>query len=151
MKTKGRFGELADDVPTPQAPGRRYESVLEWRLKSSVFAGEARTNPSKLSERSWNVYENKGELWRTRKRSAGLASAGATLRRVAHTCRRFLSGCMRHSVMRRGTVSLAKAEASFRNGMNNAVRPSMFCIICGGFASTQHHLVRGSALGPMSV
>jgi len=69
---------------------------------------------------------------------------------VAHTSRRFLSGCMRPSGMRHGTVSMAKTEASFQNRINKAVRSPSFCMICDGFTSAQYHLVRGSGLGPMS-
>jgi hypothetical protein len=64
---------------------------------------------------------------------------------VAHTSRRFLSGCMRPWVMRHGTVSMAQTEASFRNRINRAVRSSSFCMIRDGFTPAQYHLVRGSA------
>jgi hypothetical protein len=36
--------------------------------KKSVVAAEAKVNSSKLKERSRNVYENKGPLWKTRER-----------------------------------------------------------------------------------
>jgi hypothetical protein len=57
---------------------------------------------------------------------------------------------MRLSLMRHGTVSVAKTEAPFQNKINKAVRSSSYCMICGGLTSAQYHLVRGSGLGPMS-
>jgi hypothetical protein len=42
---------------------------------------------------------------------------------------------MRPLVMRHGTVSMAKTEASFQNRINKAVRSSSFGTICDGFAS----------------
>jgi hypothetical protein len=40
--------------------------------KKSMFSNDAAKNSLKLSERSWNVYENKGPLWNTSERSWNL-------------------------------------------------------------------------------
>ena len=56
----------SENVPT----GRKARKLARRATdKKSVVAAEAKKNSSKLNERSGNVYENKGPLWKTRGRS----------------------------------------------------------------------------------
>jgi len=95
-----------------------------WQLKEREFGAKAADSPEGGTLRYRLLNEEGTFPW-----------LPSRIPRVAHTSRRFLSGCMRPSVMRHGTVSLAKTEASLHNRMNKAVRSSSFCMIRDGFTS----------------
>jgi hypothetical protein len=52
-----------------QAGRRTGKSARRAAGRKSVIRGGIKNNSSKLTERSLNVHENKGALWKTRERS----------------------------------------------------------------------------------
>jgi len=65
----GRAAQRDFFTPSAKREARLADLAAGLRTTSLSSQGKQETNSLKLKERSWNVYENKGPLWKTSERS----------------------------------------------------------------------------------